>query len=415
MDESTSVTFKIDNRIASEIPPLSYVEFSLLEQSIISDGCMSPLIVGRIGLEPGKTNGGTCKDESCSYGKERRFVPYKYWTPGDGIWECPECGYGIAAFEYENFLLDGHNRFNICEKHGIAYEVKVFDFACFEDALDWVYQNQLGRRNLNPDQFKLLLGRMYNRQKKQGERSDLTYPQIEEKSDTRTSARLAEDYGVSRATVERAGQVVQALEQHPDIYEKVKSGDLSLYQAKKEIVAATIPDKPELKTESKYRVIYADPPWRYGNTMPDYAPDQEHHYPTMSFSEIMALPVRDITEENAVLFLWVTSPILEESFDVIKAWGFEYKSSFVWDKIKHNMGHYNSVRHELLLVCVRGSCQPDIRKLFDSVVSIERTTHSKKPEFFREIIDTIYPVGKRIELFAKEKTENWDVYGNQVS
>ena len=78
------------------------------------------------------------------------------------------------------------------------------------------------------------------------------------------------------------------------------------------------------------------------------------------------------------------------------------------------MGHYNSVRHELLLICVRGSCQPDIKKLFDSVQSIERTKHSRKPEEFRTIIDTVYPKGNRIELFARGKYNGWDSYGNQL-
>ena len=126
------------------------------------------------------------------------------------------------------------------------------------------------------------------------------------------------------------------------------------------------------------------------------------------------MPVSDIAAKKAVLFLWVTSPILEESFAVIKAWGFKYKASFVWDKIKHNMGHYNSVRHELLLICIRGSCPLDNKKLFDSVQSIERTKHSEKPEYFREIIDTIYTSGKKIELFARKKTKGWHTYGNQI-
>jgi N6-adenosine-specific RNA methylase IME4 len=110
----------------------------------------------------------------------------------------------------------------------------------------------------------------------------------------------------------------------------------------------------------------------------------------MSIEELCLLPVKDLAEDNAVLFLWVTSPLLEDAFRVIHAWGFDYKTSFVWDKVKHNMGHYNSVRHEFLLVCVRGSCTPDNMRLYDSVQSIERTEHSTKPEEFRNIIDDIY-------------------------
>jgi N6-adenosine-specific RNA methylase IME4 len=165
----------------------------------------------------------------------------------------------------------------------------------------------------------------------------------------------------------------------------------------------------------KYRIIYADPPWKYGDPflIEGYKVSAEQHYPVMTIDELCLLPVKEITENNAVLFLWVTSPLLEESFKVIHAWGFEYKTSFVWDKVKHNMGHYNSVRHEFILVCTRGSCLPDNPKLYDSVLSIERTDHSVKPEEVRNIIDDLYPIGKRIELFARRPAEGWEVWGNE--
>lgn len=116
-----------------------------------------------------------------------------------------------------------------------------------------------------------------------------------------------------------------------------------------------------------------------------------------------------------MLFLWTTSPLLPEGLRVAEAWGFKYKAAFVWDKVKHNMGHYNSVRHEFLLICTKGSCTPDVSKLFDSVQSIERTDkHSQKPEEFREIINTIYPHGSRIELFRRGDTpEGWKIWGNE--
>src|SRR5215831_17419581 len=88
----------------------------------------------------------------------------------------------------------------------------------------------------------------------------------------------------------------------------------------------------------KYRIVYADPAWDYGvHAQPDYHTEQRDHYPVMELEKICALPVKDWVENDAVLFLWVTSPILQKSFQVIDAWGFEYKTSFVWDKIKHNM------------------------------------------------------------------------------
>jgi N6-adenosine-specific RNA methylase IME4 len=124
--------------------------------------------------------------------------------------------------------------------------------------------------------------------------------------------------------------------------------------------------------------------------------------------------IKAIVESDAVMFMWVTSPLLEECFPVIRAWGFKYKTSFVWDKVKHNFGHYNSVRHEMLLVCTRGSCTPDNSKLYDSVQTIERSdTHSEKPAEFRDIIDDLYPTGKRLELFARQSVNGWSGWGNE--
>lgn len=164
----------------------------------------------------------------------------------------------------------------------------------------------------------------------------------------------------------------------------------------------------------KFRVLYADPPWQYGNVVPTYIIEQQDHYRLMPLEEICGMPIRNMAEDDAVLFLWATSPILKEAFAVIEAWGFEYKTSFVWDKVKHNIGHYNSVRHEFLLVCTRGACVPDVPKLFDSVVTEERTEHSRKPKVFYEIIDTLYTYGEKLELFARGAgREGWHTFGNE--
>lgn len=184
-------------------------------------------------------------------------------------------------------------------------------------------------------------------------------------------------------------------------------------------VAQERQDAPPLPT-GKYRVFYADPPWSYGNSgvigPNDNYGHVQRHYPSMSIAELCAMgpAVRDMAEDNAVLFMWVTSPLLEACFEVVRAWGFKYKTSFVWDKVRHNFGHYNSVRHELLLVCTRGSCTPDSPKLYDSVQTIERSeVHSQKPDEFRDIIEDLYKYGARIELFARNAANGWEVWGNE--
>jgi len=175
----------------------------------------------------------------------------------------------------------------------------------------------------------------------------------------------------------------------------------------------------------KYKIIYTDPPWSYNDKQnTTLLGGAVKHYSLMSIKELCDLPIKELAEKDAVLFIWVTSPLLEDVFDIIKAWGFKYKSSFVWDKEEHNMGHYNSVRHEFLLIATRGSCTPEVKKLFDSVVSIPRTIHSEKPAYFREIINTLYPTGNRVELFARKNNdkdlfgnnsfEKWDTWGNEI-
>lgn len=166
---------------------------------------------------------------------------------------------------------------------------------------------------------------------------------------------------------------------------------------------------------SHYRVIYADPAWNYGNSGLDNYGHAERHYRTMSIEDICALDVASIADENAVLFLWATSPLLDDALKVIRAWGFIYKTSFVWNKLKHNFGYYNSVRHEFLLIATRGTCLPDEKTLHPSVIEIERAEHSRKPVYFRELIDSLYTYGKRVELFAREQPSGeWDAWGNEV-
>jgi len=176
-------------------------------------------------------------------------------------------------------------------------------------------------------------------------------------------------------------------------------------------------ETPELP-KGKYNVILADPPWKYNDTCENGAIQSkgaDKHYPVMTIQQLCKLDIPTLCVDNCILFLWVTSPFLEECFEVINSWGFKYKASFVWDKIKHNMGHYNSVRHEFLLMCIKGSFQPEEMKLYDSVISIEKTKkHSEKPEVFYEIIETLYPTSKKIELFARNKRPGWDSWGNKI-
>jgi N6-adenosine-specific RNA methylase IME4 len=214
-------------------------------------------------------------------------------------------------------------------------------------------------------------------------------------------------------------------EEYEDLIDEIKNSEKTLspntlFDAIKKSEKTKREEKNKSLPKAKlphdtYRVVYADPPWSYNDKQnTDVLGGAEKHYPTMSIKELCEMELPKI-EDNAVLFMWTTSPLLEDAFKVISAWGFKYKSSFVWDKVKHNMGHYNSVRHEFLLVATKGSCTPDKKKLFDSVQSIERSEkHSQKPNEFRDIIDTLYTHGSKIELFSRHQADGWDSFGNEI-
>ena len=356
----------IDAEFISNIPPLSDEELTLLQASILADGCRDPLVL------------------------------------------------------WGEILVDGHNRYAICNRHGIAFSVVQKEFVDREAAMDWMDANQLGRRNLTRDQASELRGRRYNRTKRtMAEAGAMRVANAEvAQAPINTAKALAEQHGVSERTIKSDGKKAEALEKlaktKPEAAKAVRDGKRTFNEVRREIKLEEVKQAVALP-DAKYRVIYADPPWKYGDQLTESYGAVKYHYPAMTIKELCELPVKALSGDDAVLFLWVTSPLLYEAAPIISAWGFQYKTSFVWDKIKHNMGHYNSVRHELLLICTRGSCLPDVSELIDSVQSIERSAkHSEKPEEFRAIIETLYPHGKRLELFARAEHAGWDVWGNQA-
>lgn len=165
----------------------------------------------------------------------------------------------------------------------------------------------------------------------------------------------------------------------------------------------------------KYQIIYADPPWRY-----EYPPmgatnrSIENHYQTMSIDEIKALPIPR-TETDCVCFMWATAPKLKECIDALESWGFQYRTCLSWDKEKMGMGYWFRNQHELLLVGLRGKFSPPVpSKRIRSVYREVRGKHSKKPDFIRNWIMECFPDIPKVELFARQKTEGWDVWGNEV-
>jgi len=167
-----------------------------------------------------------------------------------------------------------------------------------------------------------------------------------------------------------------------------------------------------LAQDAKFPTIYADPPWPYSNTAARGA--AENHYRTLPLDAICNEPVKQLAGDKAHLHLWTTNAFLREAFDVIRAWGFRYKSCLIWIKPQLGMGNYWRVSHEYLLLGVRGGL-PFRDRTCRSWLSVPRTAHSRKPFAFRALIERVSP-GPYLELYGREDHPNsgWTVYGNQI-
>ncbi len=172
-------------------------------------------------------------------------------------------------------------------------------------------------------------------------------------------------------------------------------------------------------TTKKYGSIYADPPWRYEQKRLQGA--AEHHYSTMTANDICSLPVQHITEKDCVLFLWATFRQLPEALRVIKAWGFSFKTvAFVWIKLNkkskswfYGLGFWTRGNAEICLLATRGKPKRRSKRVHQLIVSPVEA-HSKKPDQARDKIVELMGDLPRVELFARQRTDGWDVWGNEV-
>ncbi|WIV11166.1 MT-A70 family methyltransferase [Proteiniborus sp. MB09-C3] len=178
----------------------------------------------------------------------------------------------------------------------------------------------------------------------------------------------------------------------------------------------------------KYHVIYADPPWKYGSKKyqdngRDFDKLEDNHYQTMTLEEFKKLPVQDIAERDCICFMWVTDSHLKEGIKLLEAWGFKYKTiGFNWIK-KYESGEtcvnfapWTLKSWELCLIGVKGSMgKYKIANNVKGLLKEIRTKHSKKPEEARKRIEKLFGNISKIELFAREKVEGWDCWGNEVN
>lgn len=182
----------------------------------------------------------------------------------------------------------------------------------------------------------------------------------------------------------------------------------------------------------KYQVIYADPPWDYGGkmqydktTIKDenigfqrkiFISSATFKYPTLKLKQLKELDVPSISAEDCLLFMWTTGPQMENSIELGKAWGFDYKTiAFVWDKMVHNPGRYTLSQTEFVLAFKKGKFpQPRGARNIRQLVTVHREGHSIKPLNVINGITKMFPEQEKIELFARNNYFGWDNWGLEI-
>jgi len=336
---------------------------------------------------------------------------------------------------YQGQILDGRNRERACRAAGVEPRYVEFEG---KDPAAFVFSQNLARRHLGPSERAMVAARMVNLE--WGQRAD----RVEGSIDLSTAAKLV---NVSEPSVKRAKVVLE----HGirELQEAVDRGRVAVHVAEKAAresteaqakflaavaagrtfqswqnnharkkraaeLAATTTAMPVGK--GRWPVILADPPSDFAV----YALDKQrshpaNHYPVMPLDEIKALPVAKLAFKDCVLFLWTTVPLLREAFEVLDAWGFEYKSGLVWDKENPGTGYWVRGQHELLLIATRDSPPlPSTENVPASVIRERRREHSRKPEASYVLIEKMFPNLPKLELFARRKRPGWDVWGNEV-
>lgn len=175
----------------------------------------------------------------------------------------------------------------------------------------------------------------------------------------------------------------------------------------------------------KYQIIYADPPWAYNSKRSNYIDNSSgetiRHYDTLTIEELKSMPIGDIIDKNCMLFLWATFPQMQEALDLIKSWGFVYKTvAFSWVKTTKDgtnlLLELVIIQEIMLKYCLLGVKGKPLKQVgnMSSVVISPREEHSKKPDLVREKIVELCGDVPRIELFARKQTKGWDTWGNEV-
>lgn len=344
-------------------------------------------------------------------------------------------------------IIDGRHRAQACEELGIEPASRQYD-GDESTLVAFVVSLNLHRRHLDESQRSMVFARLATLPKGANQHTQICAPSQAQLAEmlnigvrTGQHGKQVLDHGApelvqavesGRVSVSAAATIADELKEHKEQQaEIVARGEREILEAAKairtkkseerraerigKIVEISKGNAPLGQIAERYPVIYADPPWRY-----EYIETEsraiENQYPTMTLDEIKALDLDSIALDDCVLFMWATSPKLAEAFEVLRAWGFEYRTCAVWDKQKIGMGYYFRQQHELLLVAVRGQpMTPAPANRPSSVLSFPRGEHSAKPVEVYELIEAMYPELPKLEMFCRSPRDGWGAWGNQAA
>ena len=376
-------SLKIDNEFRDLIPPLRLDERAELEASIQQDGCRDPLTV---------------------------------WS---------------------GTVIDGHNRYEICTRLCVPFEVVEKKFDSKVDALIWIRRNQLARRNLTDDQRAINAERLRQlesqrvkaqRSAKAAEQREVNAGRKEVLSDNATDKipavkrdtrkEMAESTKLPERKLRGAALVIK---ERPDLADKVEQGEIKMADAVREIKRAevvasleSVKAREQKELEGVYDVIVIDPPWPMQKIDRDERENQvAFDYPTMSEAEMADLEMPAV--DDCHMWLWTTHKFLPMALRLSEGWGFKYVCTFVW----HKPGGFQPIglpqyNCEFALYCRKGSPKFLDTKAFPTCFEAGRGGHSEKPEEFYDVVRRVTG-GRRIDIFNRRKIEGFDVWGKEAA
>ena len=341
---------------------------------------------------------------------------------------CIEEGIREKILLWNEYIIDGHNRYEIAQNNNLEFKTESKSFNNEDEVKEWMILNQFGRRNLSNYQRSVLalqLEDVFKAKAKENLSKGGKGFLISEKVDS--NKQISNIANVGKDTIAKVKKIQEKAPE--EIKAKLATGEVSINAAYKEIKKEEKKEERDKKIEEvkqkienenlasidkKYHVIAIDPPWAYnekgGFSSDDYDAQNNRgavDYPTMTVEQIKNINIP--SADDSVMFLWTTHAFLKDSFNILKHWGFDYKATIVWDKVKMGMGRNIRMQVEFCLLGVKG--KPIIQGSSErDIITEPRREHSRKPEAFYEMVERMC-IGNKLDYFSRQNRENWEHYG----